>query len=86
MTDKEEYRRVREALADQAMLDNVPAHIVLSAFADLTLEMAIEMEKSGDSAAALSGDSAAALKRLQDYLALRLGDLVEHVRATKKIN
>jgi|AmaraimetFIIA100_FD_contig_81_1607509_length_413_multi_3_in_0_out_0_2 hypothetical protein len=26
--------------------------IVLSAFADLTLQMAIEMEKSGDSAAA----------------------------------
>jgi hypothetical protein len=62
----------------KAMLKNVPAHIVLSAFADLTLQMAIEMEKSGD--------SAAALKRLQDHLALRLNDLVKDIRATKTIN
>ena len=80
MTDREEYHRVRKALADQAkaMLKNVPANIVLSAFADLTLQMAIEMEKSGD--------SAAALKRLQEYLAQRLDDSVKDIRATKTIN
>ena len=80
MTDREEYHRVRKALADQAMamLKNVPANIVLSAFADLTLQIAIEMEKSGD--------STAALKRLQEYLAQRLDDSVKDIRATKTIN
>ena len=68
MTDREEYHRVRKALADQAMamLKNVPANIVLSAFADLTLQIAIELEAKG------GRDSAAALKRLQEYLAQRL--------------
>jgi hypothetical protein len=50
----------------------VPFQVVLSALADITLHMAIKLEKSGD--------SAAALKRLQDHLAQRFADMAEHIR------
>jgi hypothetical protein len=48
--------------------------MILSVLADITLNMAIKIEKSGD--------SAAALKRLQDFLAQRFTDMAKHV-ATK---
>jgi hypothetical protein len=52
----------------------VSFQMILSVLADITLNMAIKIEKSGD--------SAAALKRLQDFLAQRFTDMAKHV-ATK---
>jgi plasmid maintenance system antidote protein VapI len=57
-------KKVQNAFADQAnamLKKGVPFQVILTALANITLEMAMKIEKSGD--------SAAALKRLQDHLA-----------------
>jgi hypothetical protein len=61
-TEKELYAKICDAFAKQAndmIKSGVSFHMVLSAVADITLHMAIKIEKSGD--------GAAALKRLQDF-------------------
>jgi hypothetical protein len=71
--DKERYAKIREAFAKQAnnmIKSGVSFQMVLSVLADITLHMAIKIEKSGD--------SAAALKRLQDFLAQRFADMAKH--------
>jgi len=76
-TDKELYTKIRDAFAKQAndmIKSGVSFQMILSVLADITLNMAIKIEKSGD--------SAAALKRLQDFLAQRFADMAKHV-ATK---
>ena len=60
-------KKVQNAFADQAnamLKKGVPFQVILTALANITLEMAMKIEKSGD--------SAAALKRLQDRLARSL--------------
>ena len=76
-TDKELYAKIRDAFAKQAndmIKSGVSIQMILSVLADITLNMAIKIEKSGD--------SDAALKRLQDFLAQRFADMAKHV-ATK---
>jgi hypothetical protein len=71
--DKELYAKIHDAFAKQAngMIERgVSFQVILSALADITLHMAIKLEKSGD--------SAAALKRLQDFLAQRFADMAKH--------
>jgi hypothetical protein len=72
-TDKELYAKIRDAFAKQAndlIKSGVSFQMILSVLADITLHMAIKIEKSGD--------SAAALKRLQDFLAQRFADMAQH--------
>jgi hypothetical protein len=76
MTDdqlKAEVKKVQAAFVVQAnamVKQGVPFQVVLTALANITLQMAMKLEKSGD--------SAAALKRLQDHLAKVFADMAEY--------
>jgi hypothetical protein len=70
-----EVKKVQAAFVDQgnAMLkQGVSFQVILSALANITVQMAMKLEKSGD--------SAAALKRLQDHLAQLYADMAEHTK------
>jgi hypothetical protein len=54
---KAEVKKVQAAFADQAnamLKKGVPFRVILTALANITLQMAIKLEKRGDSAAAFN--------------------------------
>jgi hypothetical protein len=70
---KVDVKKVQAAFVNQAnamVKQGVPFQVVLTALANITLQMAMKLEKSGD--------SAAALKRLQDHLAKVFADMAEY--------
>jgi hypothetical protein len=72
-TDKALYAKIHDAFAKQAndmIKSGASFQMIMSVLANITLHMAIKIEKSGD--------SAAALKRLQDFLAQRFADMAKH--------